>query len=138
MSELYVRLKIMKTTIKYFVGISATIAGSILLVLLVAGQNSHNFNLKYRLWKIGFIEYDTDRFTRFLGADDNLRMSMRGKTVEETEEIFGDLKSISESNDYQQEYTYGKSAEDFYWIGESRWGVQFKAGKLERFTLSKG
>jgi hypothetical protein len=116
-------------------------ATGLVFVLFLASlgvADNHRTNLGYLSWKWGWTEFDQEVSLRFLNADLRFRQSLYGKTKAELQELFPDLRPRTESNQYQRYYLPQLAGLDFFWIGESAWGVEFRGGKLKEFHLLKG
>ncbi|MEX2607840.1 MAG: hypothetical protein WD708_10885 [Kiritimatiellia bacterium] len=103
-----------------------------------AANESHHTNREYIRWKKGKTTYNPSVALRFLNADADFRLSLRGKTKPEVANWFPDLRSPTEANDYQQYYNQEINDVDFLWIGDSAWGIEFQNGVVKEFRLLKG
>lgn len=117
--------------------ITATLIAVPALLFTLHSEDSHHFNMKYRMWKLGWTDYDP-KFVRFLNVDVDLRHSLVGEDLESVERLFPDLRSKKKANEYQGYYAEGIEHRDYYWIGDTAWTVQFENGRLVEFHLWKG
>lgn len=101
-------------------------------------ENSHHTNRAYRQWKSGKGNYDPALVLRFLSADRKFKSSLRGKTKQEVQQWFPDLRPPDRANAHQRPYNQYIKDKEFFWIGDSAWGIEFVNGKVKEFLILKG
>ena len=120
--------------------IVATIVLSIAGTFVATSQDSHHFNVHYRLWKLGMKEWDPD-FGSWLLVDRGLNADLVGKTREEIEELIPDLHEDSR-NQYQEMSANDISDDDasarYFWIGDSNLLARFDNSGFTMFWVVKG
>ena len=126
---------------KAWLQIAALACSGVLVAMLLASalhsDDSHNFNLKYRLWKLGWAGYESG-FVRFLNVDVTLRQGLIGEELESVKELFPDLRSKDRANGYQSYYSDQIEHAEYYWIGDSGWTIEIKDSRVHKFHLWKG
>ena len=109
-----------------------------------SGLFAHLYNrddamsLRYILWKKGLHPRPDDIFLHALLTDQYGKNEIiRGKTKEEIKDLFPDIHEQS-VNKYQKIYDKDLTGQDYVWIGESAYIIEFKDGKAERLSIMKG
>lgn len=106
--------------------------------ILFGTADSHQTNARYIAWKMGWSDYDPKVALRYLNVDVKFRKGLHGRGLSQVSEYFPDLRTLDKSNDYQSYYRGSITYEEFYWIDDSAWGIEFQNGRLREFHLFKG
>ncbi len=127
----------------------SVLAGFVICCLLFfsgPGATEHQSrNLKYILWKHGYVSYSPELALKFLNVDISFRHSLKRKNKAEIKQWFPDLRPLNNSNHYQSFYQdtilrlYPENRNfEFLWIGDSAWRIVFEKGKCTEFRIWKG
>jgi hypothetical protein len=108
------------------------------IILFLYTDDSHRTNLRYLLWKAGWLRFSPEVSLRYFGVDVEFRDSLVGQTREEIKVWFPDLRPIAQANSQQRYYEDDVRDTDFMWIGDSHWGIEFENGRVKRFRVLKG
>lgn len=104
----------------------------------LGSMDHHRTNLKYNLWKIGLVKYETGKPLKYINVDVDFREYLKGKSKEEIKKWFPELVEPMRGNGNQLYFTNEVMRMDFLWIGKSNWGIEFKDDKVAEFHLIKG
>ncbi len=118
--------------------IMATIFLTILGTFVATSQDSHNFNVRYRLWKLGIEEWDPS-FGRWLLVDRSLSASLSGKMRQEVEKLIPDLHDTPRNRHQKMgpDINKGEDSEQYLWIGDSNLLVRFDDSRFASFWVIK-
>jgi hypothetical protein len=118
--------------------IIATIILSILGPFVATSQDSHHFNVRYRLWKLGMEEWDPS-FGRWLLVDRGLSADLSGKTRQEVEKLIPDLHDTPRNRNQEMGSDFNEvdDSAQYLWIGDSNLLARFDDSKFTTFWVIK-
>ncbi len=106
------------------------------------GRDSHYANIPYNLWKVHLVSYEKALPYRYIYVDDLFRNHLKGKSREELETWFPDLRKSTAEEEYRnmwEENYFPKHNPgcQVYW---SDWNnaFVFKGDRLVDMMLCKG